>query len=84
MSEVKETYLVQLTFSLVVSAAAEGDHTLKKCLLTKLEELTDQQKLELELVLLQNAICDIDTVGAKELSELATIDIIEKVFEANE
>lgn len=84
MSQVKETYLVQLTFSLVVSAAAEANETLKECLLTKLEELTDQQKLELELVLLQNAICDIDTVGAQELSELATIDIIEKVFEANE
>lgn len=84
MSEVKETYLVQLTFSLVVSAATDANETLKKCLLTKLEELTEQQKLELELVLLQNAICDIDTVGAQEFSELATIDIIEKVFEANE
>lgn len=84
MSEVKETYLVQLTFSLVVSAATDANETLKECLLTKLEELTEQQKLELELVLLQNAICDIDTVGAQELSELATIDIIEKVVEANE
>lgn len=71
--KVKETHLVQITFSLVMSLAAEANNLLKQAMLSKLKEQTVPQKLGLERALIKNAICDINSVEVREFSNWATI-----------